>query len=81
MKKEDALQEYITMIQKSWTYGKMTRQEQNKILEILNHERTQKAIKGATKTRWDILQAIYFTYLEAIGYTGFNWREEKEERK
>ena len=81
IKKENALQEFITMIQNSWTYEKMTGWEKDKIKNILNDERIEKALKGNTKARWEILQAIYFTYLQAIGYTDFNWREDSTDEK
>ena len=77
IKKENVLQEFITMIKNSWTYEKMTQKEKERLHDIFYHTITEKALKGKTEARWQILQAIYYSYLEGIGYDNFNWRDEK----
>lgn len=80
-KKEKALDDFIEMIQDSWTYGKMTGWEKDRLQEVFNHTIIEKALKGSYAKRWQILQAIYFTYLQAIGYDNFNWREDSTDEK
>lgn len=56
----------------------MTDTEKHRWSEVLNNVRTDNCLKGTYNQRWDILQAIYHSYLIGLGYTDFNWREEKE---
>jgi hypothetical protein len=73
--KESALYNFKIMIEQSWTYGKMTKQERINWEKVLNNVRTRDCLKGNYNTRWNILQAIYMSYLIGIGYDSFNWRE------
>lgn len=74
----DILNDFDKMIEKSWTYAKMTQQEKDKWYEILTSNRTKECIKGTYKQKWTILNAIYGAYLFGLGYTDFNWRESGE---
>ncbi len=76
--KENALQDYINMIVKSWTYGRMTAEEKAACLEVLNGERNNRALKGNYCHRWDILNSVYGSFLRGLGYTGPNWREPEQ---
>lgn len=76
--KENALNDFWEMIQKSWTYEKMTDKEKSKLIELLMNERTKKATKGDYKTRYIILNAMYNAFLYGIGYDGFNWRSDSD---
>ena len=75
MEKEKALYDFKVMIEKSWTYEKMTREEKDNWERVLNDVRTITCLKGNYNTRWNILQALYMSYLIGIGYDSFNWRE------
>ena len=75
MEKEKALYDFKVMIEKSWTYEKMTREEKDNWERVLNDVRTITCLKGNYDTRWNILQALYMSYLIGIGYDSFNWRE------
>lgn len=77
MEKEKALYDFKVMIEQSWTYEKMTREEKDNWERVLNDIRTITCLKGNYDTRWNILQALYMSYLIGIGYDSFNWREEK----
>ncbi len=77
--KENILNDFIKMIQASWTYNRMTENEKAKIIETLNHVRTIDALKGTYKQRWNILNAIYGAFLAGIGYDGCTWRETKKD--
>lgn len=79
MNKELALYNFKVMIEKSWTYGKMTKEERDNWERVLNDIRTITCLKGNYDTRWNILQAIYMSYLIGIGYNNFNWRESESE--
>ena len=73
--KENAIILFDEMIKQSWTYAKMTKEEQEKWLQVLyDTSRTENCLKGNFYQRWDILNAIYSAYLIGIGYTDFNWR-------
>lgn len=76
--KEDALKNFMHTTIKSWTYAKMTELEKERLLKVLTDKRTENILKGGYKARYDILNAIYSTYLMGIGYNGASWREENE---
>lgn len=78
MNKEHAKEVFEIMIENSWTYKRMTREEQTRFWEVLENHQTKKALKGTYQKRWDTLQAIYTSYLMGIGYDGFAWREKDE---
>ena len=73
--KENAIILFNDMIKNSWTYGKMTQEEKEKWHEILGHVESTKDLQGGFYTRWKTLNLIYHAYLQGIGYTDFNWRE------
>lgn len=74
--KENALTDYIEMVRRSWTYGKMTDDEKNRCINVLTDVRALN-IQGTYNQRWNALQAVYNAYLVGIGYNSFNWREDK----
>lgn len=73
--KELVVHDFRRMIEKSWTYERMTEKEQDNWNDVLNNCRTLTCLKGNYSTRWNILQALYYSYLVGLGYTDFNWRE------
>lgn len=79
MEKEKALYDFKVMIEQSWTYEKMTREEKDNWERVLNDVRTITCLKGNYDIRWNILQALYMSYLIGIGYDSFNWRESESE--
>lgn len=78
MNKDNAKTLFINMIENSWTYGRMTREEQTRLSEVFESHATREAIKGNYQQRMAILHAIYDAYLIGIGYNGFRWREKDE---
>ena len=79
--KDNVLYDFNDMIKNSWTYEKMTEDEQNNWFEkVVNNVRTEKCLKGTYIQRWEILQAMYNAYLVGIGYTDFNWRCNDEDK-
>lgn len=79
MNKELAIHNFKVMIEQSWTYGKMTKEERINWEKVLSDVRTITCLKGSYDTRWNILHALYMSYLIGIGYDGFAWRESEEE--
>lgn len=73
--KELAVYDFNEMIKKSWTYEKLTDNEKEKWEMLLINVRTLTCLKGNYNTRWNILNAIYHSYLIGLGYTDFNWRD------
>ena len=73
--KENAIQEYKKIIRQSWTYLRMTQDEQERLDELLDSVRTYDAVKGSYKTRWAIIGGIYNAFLVGLGYDGPYWRE------
>lgn len=79
MEKEKVRDNFINMIKQSWTYAKLTEEEKNRILKVLYSTQAERCLKGTYKQRWEILQAIYHSFLMALDYTPIGWREEQEE--
>lgn len=77
--KENALKDYIEMIEQSWTWGRLTEDEQNRFFETINEPRTSDAIKGNYMQRWEIIDMVYYAYIMALGYKPIGWREPEEE--
>ena len=73
--KENAYYNFIEMIEKSWTFEKLTKEEQNRLVQVFDDVRTKEALKGSYNQRWETLQAVYMAFLTGVGYDGFNWRD------
>ena len=75
--KENALNDCIEMIKHSWTYEKLTATERENLMLSFNQHSVTEALKGNYNQRWNILRAIYHTYLLALGFNNNpTWREE-----
>lgn len=68
-------EKFREMIRNSWTYNKFTIKEAEAWEDILNSTQTNSALKYGEKHEWEVLQAIYASYLAGLGYDGFNWRD------
>lgn len=79
--KEDARKNFINMIKDAWTVDKMTAKEWDALINTFYNPQTEKALKGNYNQRWEILQAIFTSYLMGLGYSGFNWREDQPSTK
>ena len=75
LEKENALDDFVIMIQNAWTYQRMTEPEKERCIDSLRFAR----LIGKYNARWDCLQGIYHAYLMGLGYTGMNWREQDPE--
>ncbi len=77
----EIIEEFKNMILSSWTYDRMTEKEKKTFLKLLAHPRTTETVKGTKKQRMEILNAIYWAYLQGIGYNGCEWRTYREIEK
>lgn len=75
---KNAVNDFIEMIEQSWTWEKLTHNERSIFYEFigdLEHANTVSRIKGSYKQRYDTMHMLYSIYLAALGYTGGpNWR-------
>ena len=75
--KENAIRDYLGVIAQSWTWGKLTKEERECFEEfVLCHTMVENAAKGTYKQRWDVLGAIYYSFLLGCGYRNqTDWRD------
>lgn len=71
------LAQYRSMIIESWTFQRLTEEEKERLMIFLSPENPQirEALKGRRGHCWDILQAVYSSFLQALGYKPIGWRE------
>ena len=78
--KEFAFDEYIKMIEKSWTWARLTDSERESCLDSFNFVKSQNILKGTFNQRWMILHGIYHAFLNGVGYPSvsgwYDWRKE-----
>ena len=72
--KSEAIKDFKAMIGKSWSYGRMTQDEREKLAAVFDSAQAEE-IKGDYATRWAALQLAYRAFIGAIGYNGMKWRE------
>lgn len=75
----EIIEEYKNMIKNAWTFQRLTEDERTRFLNLLSHPCTTNALKYSHNHKWDILNAMYHAYLEALEYQPIGWREEKEQ--
>ena len=73
--KEKTFKKWYDMIKKSWTYEKFTEEEKAHLENVLTSVQVKNILKGTEKQRWNILQAIYYSYLIGLGYDSPTWRQ------
>lgn len=73
--KEQAKQEWLEMISKSWTWARLTEKEREQFKGLLEHPCSATVIRGTYEQRWEACEALYHTFLEGLGYTPLEWRE------
>ena len=73
--KETAIQEYfIDVIQKSWTWERLTEEEKQRFLEI-----DVSRVYGTAAQRVRTFNTVYHAYLLGLGYMPIGWREAAED--
>ena len=73
-KKENAMRDFVEMIEKAGTFSRLNEAERVRLLDALKTAENCGAIAGAYKTRWEILHAIYHAFLSGCGCNGPEWR-------
>ena len=73
--KELALDDFIDMIEQSWTYDRLTKEEKDRLKGIFNSARVDDCLIGTYKQRWNTLHAVYYAFLMALDYNPLDWRE------
>ena len=72
--KENAIQDFLEMIKKSWTWARLTEKEKNQFKEAFETVTVSwsncgdNAIKGTYRDRWITCQAMYHLFLAGVGY-------------
>ena len=69
--KENAFSEFWEMIQKSWTYARLTADERTRVHEAL----TDAKLLGTFRQRFEQLYNVYGAFLLALDYKPIGWRE------
>ena len=75
--KEQAHADFLAILRNSWTFARMTQEEQQKAIQALD---CSKRVKGSYYQRWDVYQIIYDAFLLGVGYDGPSWREPEPRR-
>lgn len=72
-KYSNAVENYFqTVIKKSWTWDKLTEEEQQRFINMDVFDK----IKGNDKQRIEWLNTIYQSFLTGLDYQPVGWREE-----
>lgn len=79
--KENAKKDFINMIVNAWTVDKMTQKEWDQLIDVFDSPQTENALKGNYRQRWEVLQAIFTSYLMGLGFNGCGWRNDKTSTK
>ena len=79
LEKEKALDNFVDLISQSWTYEKLTKEEQKKFKEFVYSKQVENCLRGNHNQRVEILQAIYSGFLVALNYKPIGWRDKDEE--
>lgn len=78
MKYSSVVEDYFqNVIKKSWTWDRLTEEEQKRFIDIDVFDR----IKGSDKMRVEWLNTVYRSFLSALGYKPSGWRETEEEKE
>lgn len=73
--KENAVSDFVKMIEKSWTYARLTESEKACLHEVIYNGK----FKGNYIARWEQLYTAYHFFLAALGYKPSGWREPETE--
>ncbi len=70
--KEEALHDFLDIIQKSWTWKRLSFAEMDNAVKLLKGSK----LIGNYKQRFEFLNHVYYAYLLGLGYKP-QWREER----
>lgn len=69
--KENAFIHAMHMYANSWTYDRMTEDEQKRVYEIMRFSK----VFGTFQQRIKQYNSLYNAFLLGLGYTDFHWRD------
>ena len=69
--KENAFSNYTNIIKKSWTWHRMTSDEQERCSEALRRT----TLNGTYQQRMTTLADVYYSFLLGLDYKPIGWRE------
>ena len=77
--KQEALYLFYKSLSNSWTFKKLTNEEKEKLINIFEWVRNCGTLEEMNTTRQiqALGNATYYTFLQSIGYSDFNWRADK----
>lgn len=79
--RECALFDYMQIIQRSWTWARLTDEERKTFRETLFKWWDRGKIQGNYDARWNVMSLAYDFFLDALGYDPCNWREPDNEER
>jgi len=76
---EPAVKDWLDMIQKSWTWGKLSEEERKDFLTLLDHPQSNQVIFGDYEQCKNACEALYYAFLCGKGYTRnpIDWRDNR----
>ena len=66
---------YLKSIEQSWTWARLTQEEKEKFIELLDHPCSGIVLRGTYDQRWQACDALYYTFLIGLGYSPLDWRD------
>ena len=73
--KEYAVSEFEEMIKNSWTYARLTADEQKRLSAFFSEVDCYDRVKGSYESRWEQCHLMYQAFLTALDYQAIGWRE------
>ena len=73
--KDNAKNEWLDMVAKSWTWALLNQYEKQLFLDRVEQFDYNGEISGTYNQRWGILNALYTVYLDGIGRDEIDRRE------
>lgn len=71
MNKDNAIEEFWESTKKSWTWERLTQEEQKRFINCVSHA----VLRGTFQQRHQHLHDMYYAFLIGLGYSWENWRE------
>lgn len=75
MNKELAVNQFIDMIQASWTWKRLTMDEKKRFMKLLDLAIERRETQGTYEQRFSTLHLMYDAFLQGCQYEPIGWRE------
>jgi hypothetical protein len=73
--KESAMEKYMEIMKKSWTYSRLTEEERERLCEAIRETKAS----GTFEKRFEMFHAVNYAFLLGVGYSPIGWRETDDE--